>query len=281
MIELIKEESLSDISLIDELTETVDIMLDDISTLENISFFKNPKDFNSAIITIHAGAGGTESCDWADILMRMYLRWSSRHNYLAEIQNVQPGEEAGISHATIRISGDYAYGYIKSEHGIHRLVRISPFDSNQKRHTSFCSVDVIAEIEDNSDLNIHENEIRIDTYCASGKGGQHVNRTESAVRIIHLPTNITAICQNERSQYKNKNSAMKTLKSRLYQYQKSQMADDIIKDTIGWGNQIRNYILQPHQTVKDLRTGIYTSNVQSVLDGNIDLFINAWLRKRN
>lgn len=247
------------------------------------SFLSGPLDSNNAIVTIHAGAGGTESCDWADMLMRMYLRWSERRGYQVEIDDIQDGEEAGVSRVTFRIIGTNAYGYCKAERGVHRLVRISPFDSNKRRHTSFASVDIIAEIEDDIDLDIKDEEIRIDTYRSSGKGGQHVNKTDSAVRITHLATGIVVSCQNERSQLKNKQSAMKILKSRLYEKlldQKRAEMDRFYgqKGEISWGNQIRSYVFQPYQMVKDLRTGAETGNVQSVMDGDIDLFINAWLR---
>ncbi|MDR2435960.1 MAG: peptide chain release factor 2 [Puniceicoccales bacterium] len=237
----------------------------------------------NAFLTIHAGAGGTESCDWADMLLRMYARWTERNSLKCEIQDMQPGEEAGISSVTVRVEGEYVYGYLKSERGVHRLVRISPFDSNRRRHTSFCSVDVIAEIEGDEDVRISEADLRIDTYRSSGKGGQHVNKTESAIRITHMPSGIVVTCQNERSQYKNKDSAMKTLRSRLFERMEDEKRSEMEKfygpkGEIGWGNQIRSYVLQPYQMVKDLRTGEETGNVQAVLDGDIDRFIHAWLK---
>ncbi|MDR2377486.1 MAG: peptide chain release factor 2 [Puniceicoccales bacterium] len=255
----------------------------EMDALELSSFLNQPHDRRPALLTIHAGAGGTESCDWAEMLLRMYQRWGERRGFGLEIQDLQGGEEAGLSRVSLRITGPYAYGYAKAERGVHRLVRISPFDANRRRHTSFCSVDVIAEIEDEAELEIREEELRIDTYRSSGKGGQHVNRTESAIRITHLPTGLVATCQNERSQYKNKASAMKTLRSRLYERLEDEKRSAMEKfygekGEMGWGYQIRSYVLQPYQMVKDLRTGVETSDVAGVLDGNLDGFIAAWLR---
>jgi peptide chain release factor 2 len=254
-----------------------------LDALELASFLTGPHDSCNALLTIHAGAGGTESCDWGDMLLRMYTRWGERSGYAVEVQDIMPGEEAGISSATIRIEGPNAYGYAKAERGVHRLVRISPFDSNARRHTSFSSVDVIAEIEDDIDLDIPDAEIRTDVYRASGKGGQHVNRTESAVRLTHLPTNLVVTCQNERSQIKNKATAMRTLKSRIYEKMQDEKRSEMEKfygekGEIAWGNQIRSYVFQPYQLVKDLRTGAETGNVQAVMDGELDLFVHAWLR---
>jgi peptide chain release factor 2 len=254
-----------------------------LDALELASFLTGPHDSCNALLTIHAGAGGTESCDWGDMLLRMYTRWGERSGYAVEVQDIMPGEEAGISSATIRIEGPNAYGYAKAERGVHRLVRISPFDSNARHHTSFSSVDVIAEIEDDIDLDIPDAEIRTDVYRASGKGGQHVNRTESAVRLTHLPTNLVVTCQNERSQIKNKATAMRTLKSRIYEKMQDEKRSEMEKfygekGEISWGNQIRSYVFQPYQLVKDLRTGAETGNVQAVMDGELDLFVHAWLR---
>ncbi|AXH13944.1 peptide chain release factor 2 [Malaciobacter mytili] len=230
----------------------------------------------NAIVSIHPGAGGTESQDWASILYRMYLRWAERQNFKVEILDYQDGEEAGIKDVSFIIKGVNAYGYLKAENGIHRLVRISPFDSNAKRHTSFSSVMVSPEIDDDIDIQIEDKDIRIDTYRASGAGGQHVNKTESAIRITHIPTNIVVQCQNDRSQHKNKASAMKMLKSRLYELelekQKAQ-SDGIEKSEIGWGHQIRSYVLQPYQQVKDTRSNIGYSNVTAILDGDITKII--------
>jgi peptide chain release factor 2 len=256
----------------------------ELDNLEIASFLSGKHDRCNAILSIHAGAGGTESCDWADMLLRMYLRWTERRGFSAEIQDMQPGEEAGISRVTVRIIGQNAYGYAKAERGVHRLVRISPFDANKRRHTSFCAVDIIAEIEDSDDeIEIRDDEIRIDTYRSSGKGGQHVNKTESAIRITHLATGIVVTCQNERSQYKNKDYAMKTLRSRLWERMEDEKRNEMEKfygekGEMGWGYQIRSYVFQPYQMVKDLRTGIESSNVNGVMDGDIDFFINGWLR---
>ena len=277
------EESEPDEALAVELAEETRKLHSDLDKIEIESFLCGPLDSSNAIMTIHAGAGGTESCDWAEMLFRMYMRWGERRGFKVEIEDVQDGEEAGVSRITFRIVGANAYGYAKAERGVHRLVRISPFDANKRRHTSFASVDVIAEIEDDIDMDIKEEDLKIDTYRSSGKGGQHVNKTESAVRITHIPSGIVVACQNERSQFKNKASAMKILKSRLYEKlldQKRAEMDRFYgeKGEISWGNQIRSYVFQPYQMVKDLRTGAETGNLQAVMDGDIDLFINAWLR---
>ena len=230
-------------------------------------------DGSNAIVSIHPGAGGTESQDWASILYRMYLRWSERRGFSIEVLDYQDGEEAGLKDVSFIIKGINAYGYMKAENGIHRLVRISPFDSNAKRHTSFASVMVSPEIDDNIDIEIEDKDIRIDTYRASGAGGQHVNKTESAIRITHIATNIVVQCQNDRSQHKNKSSAMKMLKSRLYELElEKQMAEKegISKSEIGWGHQIRSYVLQPYQQIKDNRSNIGYSNVDGILDGDLD-----------
>jgi peptide chain release factor 2 len=254
-----------------------------LDQLELTSFLSGPNDACNALLTVHAGAGGTESCDWADMLFRMYSRWAERAGFKIEVLDVTAGEEVGVSSATIRIEGPNAYGYAKAERGVHRLVRISPFDSNARRHTSFSSVDVIAEIEDDGEIEIDPSEIRTDVYRASGKGGQHVNRTESAVRLTHIPTNTVVTCQNDRSQIKNKATAMRTLKSRLYEKLEDEKRSEMErfygeKGDIAWGNQIRSYVFQPYQMVKDLRTGIESGNVQAVMDGDLDAFIHAWLR---
>ncbi len=254
-----------------------------LDQLEIESYLCGPLDKNNAIFSIHAGAGGTESCDWVEMLLRMYTRWAERRGYSVEIDDIQAGEEAGMSRVTIRILGLYAYGYAKAERGVHRLVRISPFDSNQRRHTSFASVDVIAEIEEDIDIQIKDEELRIDTYRSSGKGGQHVNKTDSAIRITHMPSGLVVTCQTERSQIKNKATAMKLLRSRLYEKREDEKRSQMErfygeKGEMGWGNQIRSYVLQPYQIVKDLRTNIETGNVQAVLDGDLDEFIGAWLK---
>ncbi len=247
-----------------------------IKSTEISVMLSNEDDSLNAIVSIHPGAGGTESQDWASMLYRMYLRWAERQNFKVEVLDYQVGDEAGIKDVSFIIKGENAYGYLKAENGIHRLVRISPFDSNAKRHTSFSSVMVSPEIDDNIDIQIEDKDIRIDTYRASGAGGQHVNKTESAIRITHLETNIVVQCQNDRSQHKNKASAMKMLKSRLYELelekQKASSAG-VEKSEIGWGHQIRSYVLQPYQQIKDTRSNIGYSNVDAILDGDITKMI--------
>jgi len=238
----------------------------------------------SAILSVNAGAGGTESCDWVAMLLRMYARWAESRGYAIEWVDQLQGEDAGIKNATVLLKGDYAYGYLKSETGVHRLVRISPFDSNKRRHTSFASVDVIPEVSDDIKIDIKDADLKVDTYRAGGKGGQHVNKTDSAVRITHLPTGIIVQCQNERSQFKNKTMALKILKARLYEKERSKKAKKVedayeSKKEIAWGSQIRSYVLHPYTMVKDHRTGYETSNAQAVLDGDIDTFIEAYLKK--
>jgi peptide chain release factor 2 len=260
-------------------------LYDSVKDLELRGLLAAPEDRKNAILTIHPGAGGTESQDWAQMLMRMYTRWAERHKFDVEIMDMLPGEEAGIKSVTIEIKGNYVFGYLKSEVGVHRLVRISPFDSNDRRHTSFASVFVLPEIDEDFEVEINSNDLRIDTYRASGAGGQHVNRTDSAVRITHIPTNIVVTCQSERSQFKNKANAMKILQARLYQKKldeeraKRQKLEDS-KTEIGWGNQIRSYVFQPYNMVKDHRTDHETGNVQRVMDGEFDDFIYAYLLNR-
>lgn len=266
-----------------ELETTVNTMVEELDKLEIASFLSGEFDKNNAIFSIQAGAGGTESNDWADMLFRMYNRWAERRGFEIEIQDVQAGDQAGISKATMLIKGENAYGYAKAERGVHRLVRISPFDSNKRRHTSFCAVDVIAEITDEIEIDIPDSELRVDVYRSSGKGGQGVNTTDSAVRITHIPSGIVVVCQNERSQIKNRASAMTVLKARLYEKKQDEKRSEMEKfygekGEIGWGSQIRSYVLQPYQMVKDLRTGVDTSDTQGVLDGDLDRFIYSWLR---
>ncbi len=256
-----------------------------IEKLELQLLLNGATDKNDAILVIHPGAGGTESHDWAEMLFRMYLRWVEMRNYKVEILDKQPGDEAGIKSATLEIKGEYVYGYLKSETGVHRLVRISPFDSNKRRHTSFASVFVYPEVEDSIEVEIKEADLRIDTFRSSGAGGQHVNKVSSAVRITHIPTGIVSQCQSERSQFQNKENAMKVLKARLYQYYKEKKDAkkqklESKKKKIEWGSQIRSYVFQPYSMVKDHRTNVQTGNVQAVMDGNIDLFINAFLKMR-
>ncbi len=241
-------------------------------------------DANNAIVAINSGAGGTEAQDWAEMLLRMYSRWAERRGFKIEVLDVQPGEEAGIKSAAFNVKGEYAFGYLKSETGVHRLVRISPFDANARRHTSFASVFVSPEIEDSIQIDIKENDIRVDTYRSSGAGGQHVNKTDSAVRMTHLPTGIVVSCQNERSQQKNRKMAMKVLRSRLYeleQKKKRKALDEQLAEQrdIEWGSQIRSYTLQPYQKVKDHRTGHEEGNVEAVLDGDLDGLMQSFLMK--
>ncbi|MCT7577289.1 peptide chain release factor 2 [Aliarcobacter butzleri] len=271
--------------------ETLEMLYEEASDLENLIksteisvMLSNPDDSSNAIVSIHPGAGGTESQDWASILYRMYLRWAERNDFKVELLDYQNGDEAGIKDVSFIIKGENAYGYMKAENGIHRLVRISPFDSNAKRHTSFSSVMVSPEIDDNINIVIEDKDIRIDTYRASGAGGQHVNKTESAIRITHIPTGIVVQCQNDRSQHKNKDSAFKMLKSRLYEYElEKQRAskDGIEKSDNGWGHQIRSYVLQPYQQVKDSRSNIGYSNVDAILDGDITKMIEDVLIATN
>ncbi len=242
-------------------------------------------DINNAIVAIHPGAGGTESQDWADMLLRMYLKWAEKKGYHSQIVDSLPGEEAGIKSVTFTVSGEYAYGYLKAEFGVHRLVRISPFDANKRRHTSFASVFVCPEVNEGIDLDVDPKELRIDTFRSSGAGGQHVNVTDSAIRITHLPTGIVAQCQNERSQHRNKDTAMKILRARIHEYRRKERQGireelEAEKKGIAWGNQIRSYVFQPYQLVKDHRTSVEVGNAGAVMDGDIDAFIEAYLRQQ-
>lgn len=268
--------------LLEEVEEQLLSLKADIEKLEFQSMMADEHDSSNAIMTLHPGAGGTESQDWAEMLLRMYTRWAERNGFKVEIVDLLMADVAGIKSVTLTINGDYAYGYLKAEAGVHRLVRISPFDTNKRRHTSFVAVLVYPEVEEDVDVEIDPDDLRIDTYRASGAGGQHVNKTASAVRITHIPTNIVAACQNERSQHKNKAMALKILKARLYDLKKKEQEQKMDslkgeKKDIAWGNQIRSYVLQPYQMVKDHRTGIEIGNVESVLDGNIDTFIKEYL----
>ncbi len=283
LIEMAEEEG--DSSLLDEAQNLLRRVNRSLEEMETRKVLSGEFDKNNAIITIHAGAGGTESCDWAQMLMRMYLRWAEKKGFSVEIIDFQENEEAGIKSATLLVKGDYAYGLLRGEHGTHRLVRISPFDSNARRHTSFCGVIVVPEIEEEVDIEIKEEDLRIDTYRASGAGGQHVNKTDSAVRITHIPTGIVVTCQSERSQIQNRQRAMKILKARLYELERQKREEKIAQargehKSIAWGNQIRSYIFHPYKLVKDLRTGVETSNVEAVMDGEIDLFIEAYLKEK-
>lgn len=280
LIELSAEEG--DDSLHNEIRGEIKKLHTALNRIEVETLLSGDVDFNNAIVSIHPGAGGTESQDWAQMLMRLYTRWAERHGYQVDILDHQPGEEAGIKDVTFNVIGDYAYGYLKAESGVHRLVRISPFDANKRRHTSFVSVFVYPEIEDDITVEISEDDLRIDTYRASGAGGQHVNKTSSAVRITHIPTGIVVQCQNERSQHKNKGTAMKILRARLYEVKRLEREKKMEglspeKKDIAWGSQIRSYVLQPYQMVKDHRTNVEAGNVTAVLDGDIDMFIEAYL----
>lgn len=280
----ILEESGGDI-FIDEIKKEADYLKKFLDDIELRLLLSEEADKNNAILEIHPGAGGVESQDWAQMLMRMYLRWAESHNYKTEIVDLQQAEEAGIKGVTITVSGPYAYGYLKTEAGIHRLVRISPFDANKRRHTSFAAVAVFPELEDDLRIEIKPEDLRIDTFRASGAGGQHVNKVSSAVRITHLPTGIIVSCQSERSQHRNKEMALRILRARLYDIQlkeKQQKIDSFMGDKkdISWGNQIRSYILQPYRLVKDHRTNVEKGDVDSVLEGDIDVFIEAYLKMR-
>jgi peptide chain release factor 2 len=260
----------------------IDDFIKTVDRFELATYLSGDDDIRNAILTIHPGAGGTESQDWAEMLFRMYNRWAEEQGYKASLIDYQAGEEAGLKSATISIRGEYVYGYLKSESGVHRLVRISPFDANSRRHTSFVSVHVCPEVDDNIDVDVNEDDLRIDTYRASGAGGQHVNKTSSAVRITHIPSGIVVQCQSERSQHKNRASAMRVLKSRLYQLAREEQQKEMekyekSKKKIEWGSQIRSYIFHPYNMVKDHRTDAQTSNIQKVMDGDLELFINAFL----
>jgi len=281
LIQMVYEEN--DDSLLPEIKESLDKFEEDFEELRLRTLLSEEYDSYNAILTLHAGAGGTESCDWAGMLCRMYQRWADKKGYTTQILDYLDGEEAGLKSVTLQINGEYAYGYLKSERGVHRLVRISPFNAAGKRQTSFVSCDVMPDIEEDTGIEIDEKDLRIDTYHASGAGGQHVNKTASAVRITHLPTNIVVQCQNERSQLQNKEKAMQMLKARLYLMKQQENQEKIseirgeVKE-IGWGNQIRSYVLQPYTMVKDHRTNAEVGNAQGVLDGNLDPFINAYLK---
>lgn len=284
MVELDKEGEKVD----EELKQALSEFEKDLEEAELQTLLFEEDDSRNAILSIHPGAGGTESQDWAQILLRMYLRWAESKGFKTKIIDSLPGDEAGIKSVVVRVEGDYAYGYLSQESGVHRLVRISPFDANRRRHTSFAAVFIYPEIEDDIEVEINPEDLRIDTFRASGRGGQHVNVTDSAVRITHLPTEIVVQCQNERSQHKNKALAMKVLRARLYELEKKKQQKKLekiedSKSDIGWGNQIRSYVLHPYKMIKDLRTKNEISDVERVLDGDIDEFINASLilRKQN
>ena len=282
-IELIElGEAEDDGDVVAEAEAAIDALASNADRLRLESLLSGEADSNDAFLEIHAGAGGTESQDWAEMLMRMYSRWAEAHSYKVEWIEESPGEEAGIKSATVKVSGSNAFGWLKTESGVHRLVRISPFDSSSRRHTSFASVGAYPVIDEEISVEVEDKELRVDTYRASGAGGQHVNRTDSAVRITHLPTGIVVQCQNDRSQHKNRAAAMKMLKARLFELElrrreEERQAVHDAKSDIGWGHQIRSYVLQPYQMVRDLRTGVETSNTGAVLDGDLDQFMAAAL----
>jgi len=272
-----------DESLIPEIEEALNMFIADLEDLKLKTLLSEPYDSYNAILTLHAGAGGTESCDWASMLLRMYQRWADKRGYSTQILDFLDGDEAGFKSVTLQVNGDNAFGYLKSERGVHRLVRISPFNAAGKRQTSFVSCDVMPDIEEDTGIEIDEKDLRIDTYRSSGAGGQHVNKTSSAIRITHIPTNIVVQCQNERSQLQNKDKAMQMLKAKLFLMKQQENQEKIqgirgeVKE-IGWGNQIRSYVLQPYTMVKDHRTNEEVGNATSVLDGNLDPFINSYLK---
>ena len=272
----------NDLAMLNQLVEESNNLLLDSIEIRHLNLMNDEADENNTFIEIHAGAGGTESQDWAEMLQRMYLRWSESKNYKVNLLQESRGDEAGIKSSTLKISGEFAYGWLKRESGIHRLVRISPFDSNKKRHTSFASVWIFPEVNEKIEIEIIDSDLRIDTYRASGAGGQHVNTTDSAVRITHIPTEIVVQCQSDRSQHKNKSNALAMLKSRLYELELSKRKNEENKinnekKDIGWGHQIRSYVLHPYKLIKDLRTLHETSNVNDVLDGKIDQFLEKSL----
>ncbi len=281
--ELVKEEN--DQDLREELENEVSELTEALNSFELYMLLSEPYDKNNAILELHPGAGGTESQDWASMLLRMYTRWAEAKDFKVETLDYLPGEEAGVKSVTLLIKGHNAYGYLKAEKGVHRLVRISPFDSSGRRHTSFVSCEVMPELDDDIDIDVKTEDLKIDTYRSSGAGGQHVNTTDSAVRITHLPTNTVVTCQSERSQIKNREQAMKMLKAKLYQLEiekQQQQLDDIRGEQkeIGWGSQIRSYVFHPYSMIKDHRTNYEVGNTQAVMDGNLDPFIDAYLRSR-
>jgi peptide chain release factor 2 len=269
-------------NVLEDIEKNLSVFEDELEAVELQTLFDEEDDLRNAILTIHPGAGGTESQDWAQMLLRMYLRYAERKGFETDVLDLLPGEEAGLKSVTVRFGGEYAYGYLRQETGVHRLVRISPFDANKRRHTSFAAVFVYPEVEDDIEIEISPDDLRVDTYRASGHGGQHVNVTDSAVRITHIPTGIVVQCQNERSQHKNKATAMKVLKARLYELEKKRKLEKFeklenAKSDIAWGNQIRSYVLHPYRMIKDLRTRLEIGDVERVLDGDIDEFIKSSL----
>jgi peptide chain release factor 2 len=283
LTDIVKEQ---DKELIVELAKNIDTLLKEVDKLEFKTLLAGEFDKNNAILSINAGAGGTESCDWVGMLLRMYTRFAERKGYNIKTTDILFAEEAGIKNVTVLIEGEYAYGYLKAERGVHRLVRISPFDANKRRHTSFASVDVIPEVEEEADINLEEKDLRIDVYRSKGAGGQSVNTTDSAVRVTHLPTGLVAQCQNERSQHQNKQTALKILKARIYELEREKKEEALLKQyalekkKIEWGSQIRSYVMYPYTMVKDHRTDYETGDTNKVMDGGIDEFIEAYLKSQ-
>jgi peptide chain release factor 2 len=283
LVDILKDE---DNELISSLSANIDNLLNEIDKLEFKALLGGGLDRNSAILSINAGAGGTESCDWVGMLLRMYMRFAEAHGWASRTIDMLAGEEAGIKNVTIFIEGEYAFGYLKAERGVHRLVRISPFDANKRRHTSFASVDVIPEVEEGIDIELKDQDLRIEVYRSKGAGGQSVNTTDSAVRITHIPTGLVAQCQNERSQHQNKQTALKILKARIYELEREKKEQELLKQygtdkkKIEWGSQIRSYVMHPYNMVKDHRSGYETGDVGKVMDGGLDEFIEAYLKKR-
>jgi len=274
-----------DYSLKEEIQQELKEATSQFEQLESRLILSGDYDSRNAMVSLHAGAGGTESQDWANMLLRMYLRWAERHDYQAEVLDVSPGEEAGIKSAIVEIKGDYAYGYLKGEHGVHRLVRLSPFDADHARHTSFVLAEVLPEAEETVDIKISPEDLRIDTFRSSGPGGQHMQKTSSAVRVTHLPTGLIATCQSQRSQHQNKESALRILYARLLELERVKKEEERAKlkgerIEAGWGNQIRSYVLHPYKMVKDHRTGYEVANAEAVLDGDLDGFITSYLRSK-
>jgi peptide chain release factor 2 len=284
LVEMAVEED--DQSIIKEVQKDVARLQEEINHLEFLSLFGEPDDKRNAIVAINAGAGGTEAQDWVEMLFRMYSRWSEEKAMKLQVMDYLPGDEAGIKNVTFNIIGPYAYGYLKSEHGVHRMVRVSPFDATRRRHTSFASVSVLPEVDTDIKINIEDKDLRIDTFRASGPGGQHVNKTSSAIRITHLPTGIVVQCQNEKSQHRNKDMAMKVLMAKLYDLEKAKLDEKKqerhdSQDEIGWGRQIRSYVFNPYRLVKDHRTNVEVGNLERVMDGDVNMFMDAYLKQRS